>query len=542
MADLVKKIKIKKQDGTFTDYIPIGAEAENVTMPDGESVKEKIDKIIYNYNTVADMKRDSSLKVGDVCETFGFEDPKDLGAGKFCITESPLSFASYTTTISNGLIANLIEDKSIVRYFFSKRWLEATPNNGEVCLIQAFGKNILIDSHYANYKTQVYDFLNRHNVTHVDIYVNSHYHNDHAGNSANLINDGYIDKDTLIYLPAYTTLIGNSGQMYNYYTEMQNAMQAAGLTSQNMVEGDVAFSLGYNFTGTFYNCTTEILDNEMHYTNYNDCSLVLHMNHNGITSLYAGDNQRLDRLITKNLLTSKLDFLKISHHGLVGDSKCKNVIYENIARPYYAMQPNGPTAPYLGSTATNVEVKFLSDIGTKIYATDEQEEDVIFESRNKVFNCLQGKQLFRTSSKFSDVDFYVDSSYTSNDSNGSSVKPFRSLVQAIAACDTNSDSEFHIYMRQYDSYPNQTAAYRLGAPKNKIHIHGLEDNTAIVIADRFTFQRGNNSGKYIFENVTFDYLNDISGSLITTGGTADIEFNNCRFINSSGSIKNLALI
>lgn len=30
MADLIKKIKIKKQDGTFTDYIPIGADAKNI--------------------------------------------------------------------------------------------------------------------------------------------------------------------------------------------------------------------------------------------------------------------------------------------------------------------------------------------------------------------------------------------------------------------------------------------------------------------------------------------------------------------------------
>ena len=68
MADLIKKIKIKKQDGTFTDYIPIGADAANVETSDGESVELKLNKKPYYYNTVADMKADTKLKAGDVCQ------------------------------------------------------------------------------------------------------------------------------------------------------------------------------------------------------------------------------------------------------------------------------------------------------------------------------------------------------------------------------------------------------------------------------------------------------------------------------------------
>jgi sucrose-6-phosphate hydrolase SacC (GH32 family) len=45
MADLIKKIKIKKQDGTFTDYIPIGAEAQNISMDNGKSVQYNIGDI-----------------------------------------------------------------------------------------------------------------------------------------------------------------------------------------------------------------------------------------------------------------------------------------------------------------------------------------------------------------------------------------------------------------------------------------------------------------------------------------------------------------
>ena len=52
MADLVKKIKIKKQDGTFTDYIPIGAEAQNVSTSDGDSVQWKLNRKPYYYNRI----------------------------------------------------------------------------------------------------------------------------------------------------------------------------------------------------------------------------------------------------------------------------------------------------------------------------------------------------------------------------------------------------------------------------------------------------------------------------------------------------------
>ena len=45
MADLIKKIKIKKQDGTFTDYIPIGAEAQNINMENDYSVQKNIGDI-----------------------------------------------------------------------------------------------------------------------------------------------------------------------------------------------------------------------------------------------------------------------------------------------------------------------------------------------------------------------------------------------------------------------------------------------------------------------------------------------------------------
>lgn len=85
MSDLIKKIKIKKQDDTYTDYIPIGAEAKNVDCSDGESVEYKLNKKPYYYNSVADMKIDTKLKVGDMAVTLGYYNANDGGGAEYRI-------------------------------------------------------------------------------------------------------------------------------------------------------------------------------------------------------------------------------------------------------------------------------------------------------------------------------------------------------------------------------------------------------------------------------------------------------------------------
>ena len=69
--DIIKKLKIKKQDGTFSDYIPIGADAENITTLSGESVENKIhyydNNKVKNYISIEDMQQDIFLQNEDAC-------------------------------------------------------------------------------------------------------------------------------------------------------------------------------------------------------------------------------------------------------------------------------------------------------------------------------------------------------------------------------------------------------------------------------------------------------------------------------------------
>ena len=108
MADLIKKIKVKKQDGTFTDYIPIGAEAKNVSTEDGDSVQLKLNKKPYYYDTVADMKADTKLKAGDMAVTLGYYEANDGGGAEYCIVSGVHTDDGLHQKLTNNLFAELI--------------------------------------------------------------------------------------------------------------------------------------------------------------------------------------------------------------------------------------------------------------------------------------------------------------------------------------------------------------------------------------------------------------------------------------------------
>ena len=112
MGDLIKKIKIKKQDGTFTDYIPIGADAINISTSDGESVQLKLNKKPYYYNNVAEMKADKKLKVGDMAITLGYYEANDGGAAEYIIT-NVLDETKYQEQIGDLYAELILKDDTV---------------------------------------------------------------------------------------------------------------------------------------------------------------------------------------------------------------------------------------------------------------------------------------------------------------------------------------------------------------------------------------------------------------------------------------------
>ena len=112
MSDRIKKIKIKQSDGTFSDYIPIGADAKNIDTTRGESVQSVIDKTARYYNSIAEMKLDDNIQVGDTCVTLGYYEVNDGGGATYKIidnTDKKYSIDnSFVLQLNNSLIAVIV--------------------------------------------------------------------------------------------------------------------------------------------------------------------------------------------------------------------------------------------------------------------------------------------------------------------------------------------------------------------------------------------------------------------------------------------------
>ena len=107
MSKIVKKMKIMQSGGTLSDYVPIGAEAENINV-DGESVETKLGKKPYYYDTVADMKADTKLKAGDMAVTLGYYSVNDGGGAEYNIIDDNGNNNDYCEELNNSLLAKLV--------------------------------------------------------------------------------------------------------------------------------------------------------------------------------------------------------------------------------------------------------------------------------------------------------------------------------------------------------------------------------------------------------------------------------------------------
>lgn len=108
MADIIKKVKVMQPGGTFTDYIPLGADAVDVRTEDGMSVENKLKKKPYYFDTVADMKAATYLVAGDMAVTLGYYSINDGGSAEYNIIDDNGYEDNYYEELNNELLAELI--------------------------------------------------------------------------------------------------------------------------------------------------------------------------------------------------------------------------------------------------------------------------------------------------------------------------------------------------------------------------------------------------------------------------------------------------
>ena len=175
---------------------------QEVKVINGYKVKDE--KAIRSYDTVALMKADTKLSEGQHVKTKGYYESNDGGSSEYLITDTQ-SESDYQENLNNGLFAEKIKNDE-VEYIFPKFWVGAY--SGDSNLIKYLGKTILIDCQgSANYLNLI-QMLEDNDVEHIDYFILTHYHGDHFDNFNTLVQNGIIDKNTKLYMPAEVTNFG----------------------------------------------------------------------------------------------------------------------------------------------------------------------------------------------------------------------------------------------------------------------------------------------------------------------------------------------
>lgn len=114
--DKIKKIKIKRANGTISDYKPIGADAINIDLDNGDNLQDTIEKVARFYNNVEDMKKDVYLQNGDCVQTLGYYEVNDGGGATYKIINNIdlKDDGGSVHELKNGLKAELIIINNVI--------------------------------------------------------------------------------------------------------------------------------------------------------------------------------------------------------------------------------------------------------------------------------------------------------------------------------------------------------------------------------------------------------------------------------------------
>ena len=223
---------------------------------------------------------------------------------------------------------------------------------GDSILITNNNKTMLIDASTNEMGSRVVKYLNDLGIKKIDYLVGTHPHEDHIGGLDNVIKS--FDIGT-IYMP-------NVVATTKTFEEVIDAISAKKLKVTSPKTGD-KFTVG--------NAECEVMSIRNDKDDYNNCSIVIKMDFNNVSYLFTGD---AEESVESSRKWPHIDVLKVGHHGS-NTSSSKNFL-EQI-KPEVALISVGQGNTY--GPPTQATLKRLSNIGAKIYRTDENGTILLIE-------------------------------------------------------------------------------------------------------------------------------------------------------------------
>ena len=187
------------------------------------------------------------------------------------------------------------------------------------------GEIMGIDSFIASAQTPLINDYVRFGALHFDYFMITHYHKDHVGNVQYLIEHGYIDENTIVFLPqdldtSYTSNIffdwNDADGPKAMYEAVKPALEASGATLIIPTEGQTVCVAGV--TIKFWNCDHSVYypNGAYHTSNYNDLSLCCYINLGNYNFCHTADLGPIgqQRMVDLNTM-KKANLYTATHHG-----------------------------------------------------------------------------------------------------------------------------------------------------------------------------------------------------------------------------------
>lgn len=260
-------------------------------------------------------------------------------------SESVESLQNVTINCGDGVISQIPQDGNLRVYCLDV-------GQGDSILVVNNDKTMLIDASTNKMGSKVVKYLQDLGISRIDYLVGTHPHEDHIGGLDNVIKNFEIGK---FYMPK---------KLANTKT-FEDVLNAA--SSKNLKIS--APNIGDKFSVGNANCEVMAIDNNAE--DLNDCSIVIQMECNGIKYLFTGD---AGTAVENSRSWNQIDILKVGHHGSRTSSTKK--FLEQI-KPKVALISVGTGNDY--GHPTEEALKRLTNIGAKIYRTDESETIMVLQ-------------------------------------------------------------------------------------------------------------------------------------------------------------------
>ena len=245
---------------------------------------------------------------------------------------------------------------------------------GDSILLQFNGKSLLIDGGPAEMGSRLEEYLREQNVTHLDLMILTHPHDDHIGGLIAVLEDFPVkqamdngENDSTLIYKRFRALIDKKNISYalayaGQEIDLDPALKIEVLwPPSGGISGGAKLSQNKAIKNPWESIVVRALSGDM-----NQHSLVLRITYNRISLLLMGDADTVvEGILISSVGNLSSQILKVGHHG--GTSASRSEFLEKV-RPAVSVISVGEGNLYGYPTKRTLDA--LQAVGSRVYRTD----------------------------------------------------------------------------------------------------------------------------------------------------------------------------